>query len=187
MNKVPKPDITINKMDIMEEDIFKFVFYPDELDAEKKNYLSKNEALFREQIEFCRSILNAQNNAAIKTKSRNIAEEILQKISADVLLPVKGKKSFMEKQVTLAAATTEAVKQSEAITFTDTNSKFLIRLIERNGKNFLYLFPKEEKASARYKITLYPSQKSYQINNPSEPIEIDEENSIQKILIEEDK
>lgn len=171
----------------MEEDIFKFVFYPDELDAAKKNYLRLNENLFREQVEFCKSILTLQDNYAIKLKSKEISERILQKINAVFLFPVKGKKSFMEKQVTLAAATTIAVKQSEAITFSDINSKFLVRLIEKDKKRFLYLFPKEDKTSYIYKITLYPSKKTYQINGPAEPVEIDGEESIQKILIEEDK
>ncbi|MFZ1290472.1 MAG: hypothetical protein WAR79_10285 [Melioribacteraceae bacterium] len=45
---------------ITEEDIFKYVFYLESLDAEKKSYINDNYLKYAQEIEFCREMKNEE-------------------------------------------------------------------------------------------------------------------------------
>ena len=172
-------------MEIKEEDIFKYVLFPDTISPDKKELIHSNENLFSEQIDFCKAFLGISTSKIDNELSKNAVDRILNKIKVIELLPVKAKSLLKESSPLLAAASVEiANKKSESITFTDEESKFLIRLIRNDNKNTLFFFSKKENDFRKYKLTLLPSNESYNLSSPSEMIEIDNTQIVQKILIE---
>ncbi len=172
---------------ITEEDIFKYVFFPGEIPKVKKEFIKDNEKLFAEQIDFCRSLLDTAGDEEIKDQIKKAADKILEKVKIIELYPVPNKKINKKNDLTLAAATTDiAYKQSESITYSDENSKYLVRVINNRDKYTLYFFSKEDDPGQKLKITLVPSLDTFHIRNSPQNIEIDKEQSIQKILIEQE-
>ena len=153
-------------MEITEEDIFKYVLFPDEIEIGKKEFIHANENLFSGQIEFCQAFLQASSNEEINIQSKNAVARIFSRIKVIELLPFINKKLPRNNTLTFAAATTEvANKQSESITYTDENSKYLVRVISNNDKNTLYFFSKDKNQQQKLKLTLIPSNEIYHITN----------------------
>ncbi|MCL5031124.1 MAG: hypothetical protein M1480_19130 [Bacteroidetes bacterium] len=174
-------------MEITEEDIFKYILFPDEVEPEKKEYIRANENLFSEQINLCKSYLEFSNDNDIYIQSKKAADRILSKFIVVELFPVINKKLQKNNTLTLAAANADiANKQSESITYSDENSKYLVRLINNKEKNTLYFFSNKENKEQKLKITLVPSNEIIHITNNSQQIEIDQHKYIQKILIEQE-
>lgn len=174
-------------MNITEEDIFKYVLFPDTLASDKKDIIHSNENLFSEQINFCKAFLTAPTSKIDLDPEKNAADRILSKIKIIKLLPVEPKTLSKEISPLLAAATAEfANKKSESITYVDEDSNYLIRLLNDNNKNTLFFFSKKENDARKFKLTLLPSNKSYHISSPTQMIEIDNAQTVQKILIEEE-
>ncbi len=174
-------------MEIKEEDIFKYVLFPDKLSSDKKELIHSNENLFSEQINFCKAFLGISAFIIDNDLSKNAVDRILSKIKIIELLPVESKTISKENSPLLAAATVEfANKKSESITYVDEESKYLIRLLNDDNKNTLFFFSKSENTIHKYKLTLLPSNESYHISSPTQMIEMDSAQIVQKILIEEE-
>jgi hypothetical protein len=88
-----------------------------------------------------------------------------------------------ENGVKLAAASILIEKKPNSISFTDADSKYLIRIVKTESQTLLYLFS-EDKSKTQFTLHFSPSKAEYKINNLSEPIEILEEEVIEKIDIE---
>ena len=173
-------------MKISEEDIFMYVLYPNKLNQDINNYIRANENLFPVQIEFFKSYITSFNSPDIEIQSRKAIERILPLQNIIELFPLTAKIIPRKYAVTFAAATRdEVVKQSESITYSDENSKYLMRLISNKDKCILYFFPKSDNKDQELKITLMPSVEIHIIKNTSQQIEITQPNKIEKILIEE--
>ncbi len=172
-------------MEIKEEEIFKYVLFPDTITSDKKEFIQLNENMFSEQIKFCKAFLEISNSTIENDLSKKAVDKILSKIKIFELLPVETKSIFKENTPLLAAATVEfANKKSESITYIDDESKYLIRLIRNDNKNTLFFFSKKDNDYRKFKITLLPSNESYHLSSPSEMIEIENAQTVQKILIE---
>ena len=163
---------------LTEQDIFNYIFYPDNLDSEKKNYIDNHAEDYAAQIEFCMAL-----NRAEVLKDENF-EPIQHKVNIIELYPVKLNINSNNNQLTLAAASSELSKRIETKTFTDDNSQFLVRLVAADGEKKLYVFSKN-KEFKEAKLTLFPSQRSFRINSFELPIKIDNLEEIEKISIED--
>ena len=163
---------------ITEQDIFNYIFYPDVLETDKKNYLDVHRQDFSEQIDFCIEL----------NKTDNVKEEMLEPAQQQVriiqLYPVRLSINNNNNQLTLAAGSSELSKRIETKTFTDDNSQFLVRLVAADGEKKLYIFSKN-KEFKEAKLTIFPSQKSFRISSFDLPIKIDNLEEIEKISIED--
>ena len=174
-------------MTITEEDIFKYVLFPDDLTPELKDYIGENEKLFSNRIEFYKSYINSLNDEEIISESKKAVSKIPALQDIVVLYPAINKKIPLNNFTTLAAASAEVVyKQSESVTYTDENSKYLIRLISSKEKGILYFFPKAENKNQKLKITFLPANEIFHIENVSSQIEIAQPKEVEKIIIEEE-
>ena len=172
-------------MKISEEDIFKYVLFPDELEPETKEYIKKNEEAFAEQIEIVKDSSELSADFGISNQAKQAADRIYNKIFVVELHPVINKNISKDKTLNLAAANVEEINvQSESITYSDENSKYLVRIISNKEKNTLYFFSKDEDKEQKLKITLIPANEIIHISNNSQQIEIDRHFTIQKIQIE---
>lgn len=168
-------------INITEEDIFKFVFNPENLSKEQLEYLNSNKDRFKKEIDYCKS-LQVQSNV---TEIDSIADQIIQKIKSfkivelypQIIKPIEGN------GVKLAAASILKEKKSNSMSFTDSESKYLIRIVKAESQHLLYLFS-EDKSKHDFRLTIHPSKTQYQITDLSKPIEILEEGVIEQINIE---
>ena len=174
-------------MTISEEEIFKYVLFPDNLSNDVKEYIKKNENLFSVQIDFYKSYISSFNSDEIS----GLADKAIRKIpllqNIIILYPVVNKNIHGKKSLTLAAASQEiAAKQSESITYSDENSKYLVRLIRDKEKSILFFFSKTEDKDKKLKITFLPSHEILHIENTSQQIGVSQFDEIEKIMIEEE-
>ncbi|MBI5730458.1 MAG: hypothetical protein HY963_04905 [Ignavibacteriales bacterium] len=88
-----------------------------------------------------------------------------------------------ENGVKLAAASVLKEKKSNSMSFADSDSKYLVRIVKAESQTLLYLFS-EDKSKHDFKLIIYPSHTQYRITDLSKPIEILEEETIEKINIE---
>ncbi|PKL82147.1 MAG: hypothetical protein CVV24_11575 [Ignavibacteriae bacterium HGW-Ignavibacteriae-3] len=170
-----------HQIEISEEDIFKFVFSPENLAADKFNYLSANKERFKEEIDLC---LEIKNNSGTDENNTS-AEFILNKISSYKQIKLFPQISEVNEEngVKLAAASAVLSKQPNSMSFADAESKYLVRIVKTEFDCLLYLFTEDSSISS-YKIHLHPSKAAYRINDVSQPIEILEEIKIEEILLE---
>lgn len=164
-------------LDISEQDIFNFAFYPDQLSIEKKEYLNRHIDEFKEQIDFCIALKQTTVQSERSKETRKHDFEVVE------LLPTESLTPNNSNYLILAAASAELNKKIETKTFMDANSQFLVRLVCTENEKKLYVFSKE-KCLEDVKITLFPSEKCYKINPVESSIVIDKTEEIEKISIE---
>lgn len=170
-----------NHINITEEDIFKYVINPENLSKEKLEYLDANQDRFKKEINYCIGLL-VQNNV---TEINSITDQVIQKIRSFKIVELFPQiiKPKEENGVKLAAASILKEKKSNSLSFTDSDSKYLIRIVKTDSRNMLYIFA-EDKTKLKHKIKLFPSEVEYQITDMLQPIEIIEEKVIDRIVIE---
>jgi hypothetical protein len=165
------------QINITEKDIFDFVFSPDTLSKEKLDYLNENRDRFQKEISLCHEIQkpNLGNNAQlIEEVVRNIVASNVIELYPQIAKPIKAN------GVKLAAASVLTEKPRNSFSFSDKESKYLIRIVKTESHTLLYLFS-TEKEKQKAKIKLYPSEAAYIINDLSQPIEITTEETIERI------
>jgi hypothetical protein len=168
-----------NHIDILEEDIYRFVFLPESLSKDKFDYLTNNRERFKDEIALCLEMKNTSNTEDVIS----LTETVLQKIDLQsIILYPQISKPHEENGVKLAAASVLKEKKSNSLSFTDSESKFLVRIVKTELQTLLYLFS-EDKSKKDFKLTFYPSETNYNITDISKPIEILAEEVIDKILI----
>lgn len=175
-----KKDGMKNKIKISEEDIFKFVFNPESLVTEKLNYLSQNQDHFAKEIEFCKGMNLVDDNVA-----ESVAANVIQKINNQNIIELfpQDDVHLNEQGIKLAAASASAKQSKLQTSFSDAELNYLIRLVSTNSQLLLYFFT-NDKGKKQFRIKFFPSENEYVINDTSIPIEILEESTIQKVVIQ---
>lgn len=170
-----------NHINITEEDIFKFVFSSESLTKEKSDYLTTNRERFKNEIDLCLEMKNPSDIDEVKT----LTSMILQKIDSTTIITLFPQltKPIEEIGIKLAAASVLKEKKSNSMSFADAESKYLVRIVKTESQTLLYLFASGN-SKKQFKLTFYPSESEYQIEDLSRPIEILEEDVIEKINIE---
>jgi len=165
-------------IEITEHDIYKFVFSPETLEPVKKTYLGSNLERFQRQIDYCRqlksiNIVETQEKAIINIVDKVIVPKIIELVPS--VEPTESKDSKLR----LAAKSLNLEKKNYSFSFTDTNSEHIIKIVQANSQNLLYFF--SIKPIQKIKVTFFPSENSYTIQDTAKPIEILEESTINRI------
>ncbi len=163
--------------EISEQDIFNYVFYPDQVSLDKKEFLDLHKSDFLEQLEFC-TYLEKLNIATQKSNFISGKSNVVELFP--VVLNIPNNSNYF----TLAAGSSELSKKIETKTFTDNHSRFLVRLVSTIDEKTLYVFTKE-KTFKEAKLTLFPSHKSYKIDSVESSIKIDDFEEVESISIED--
>ncbi len=159
-------------MNITEQDIFNFVYYPGKLNEEKKEYISSNRNLFEEQIRFCEETKAQLDN----TEDGQPHTYILNKKP-----PVKIKEKPKYK---LAADSISLDKSIRTETYIDASNNILAKVVFYPDKTKIFILSKENKPLNNFKLTIKPANKTYQIESSNEPLELPEGVEIDGINIE---
>lgn len=171
-------------MNITEEDIFYFVFDKSILTEEKKNYLEANSELFSEEIELCEDLWNSKiNEDNLKTFISDKINEYSLKIID--LYPIEVHQIANNDKVLLAAACAEITKNIQAESFSDRNSEYLARIIKVNESLKVYIYKRNNAPDTPVKITIYPSNRKYILENLSEGLLLNEMGPVERIRIEQ--
>jgi hypothetical protein len=164
-------------MMISETDIFNYVFFRDSLPAEKTTYLEVSN-LFRDEINFYVEMK--------KSLDMSIIPSVLEECKVHHLTPViVNTRRSPGSMPRLAAASADLLKRTEFTTFTDKGSTFLCRLLKTENKNLLYIISADERTDKKVKVTLFPAEHSYTLNDISTPLELEDIPDIKIIHIEE--
>ncbi len=162
-------------MNISEQDIFNFVFNPENLSNEMVEYL-KTSKIYDEEIDFYRSLkksLDEELSEEVKTK---IAEKIPLYNPAKfyILYPVKDIHKKRKNDLPILAAASPKEKPSITTkTFVDEANHYLIRLLNFKNSSKIYVFSTTEEVIKNYKVIIRPSGKTFEQADNSSPIEMD--------------
>ncbi len=147
-------------MKITEQDIFNYVYYTAKLSPEKQQYIKSNRNFFEKQITLCEDTFSALNQE--KSALNNII--ILNKKAALNLQK--------EQEYFLAADSISLDKSIRTETYTDSKNNFLVKVIFYQDKTRLFIFNEENKPIYNFRLNIKPLNRTYQIENSSEPIEL---------------
>lgn len=170
-----------NNIEITERDIFKFVFSPELLPQEKREYLENNRERFKEEIELCISL----KNDSYVSEADNIAKRVESYIGSYKiveLFPTDERLENNVKKLRLSAASAKLTQKVNYSSFADSDSNNVIKIIKTGDQTLMYVFSLQSVSKA--KVTFFPSETTYIVENISQPLEILEEKNIEKINVE---
>jgi hypothetical protein len=168
-------------MNINEQDIFKYVFSPQTLSEEKREYLRGNEK-FKNQILYYKSVKDAINSETSFNLKKKIAAKIPAYTFANVfkLNQVKHENEDSGK-VIFAAKTKDETLQIKTKTFIDDENNFLVRVINFAGSTKIYLFTPTNDKVENISIKIFPSSEEYFMNDNDAPLLIDKRIDVESI------
>jgi len=172
-----------NNLNINEQDIFKYVFSPQLLNEEKREYLRGNEK-YESQVLYYESVKNAVNSETSFDLKKKIAAKIPDYTLANVftLYPVKYSEGKEKSgKAIFAAKTKEESPKLKTCTFTDDERKYLVRIISYEKSTRVYLFSTENDLVKNITIKISPTGEEVYMNNNSTPLVIDKRIDVESI------
>ena len=160
-------------MNIGEKDIFLFVKYPDQLGIDKKLYIEENINLYKDKIEYLRSIKEIEFEN-INPITREYEAVLEQQSITDV--PGISNNSFK-----LAAATKFGNESGTCITFSDTDKNIFAKVI--NEANVRKIFILSEELVNNIKLTILPSNDEYSLDPLKSSLELPNDKYISGIKL----
>lgn len=172
-------------MQITEQDLFTFVFYPQELGKDKFEYISKNIDLFDAEIQFLNEIM--------KNKSMEIEPELFDRLLSKInsinkstiihLLKTKNLEDIHQEKFVLAAASPTLKKTFQSDTFVDEGSKFMVKMLSNEKFNKIFVLERNNNELKNIKLTVFPSGESYSLKTNREPLIIEPRQRIDDISL----
>ena len=166
---------------ITERDIYKFVFSPESLELEKRNYLTANRERFKSEIEYC---LALKKNSNFK-ESQEIVESVISRLNSNNIIELMSNSishKAKDTKLKLAADSLTLSTKTHSFSFSDSTSDHVVKIVNTNSQSLLYFFSSELIPKAR--ITFLPSETAYTIEDTSKPLEILDEENIERVIIE---
>ncbi len=174
-------------MNISEKDIFNFVFSPGKLSNEVKTYINNNIQDFEEEIHLFENIQSDLN--------RTVPDEIISQIE-DRISNINGNKVIElyktptpakteNRHLTLAAESEPGYNPNNISvdTFWDKNSNYMVKVINAAEEKKLIIFENGNSFIEDFTIKIYPSTKTFEHISNEEPVILDKNEKIEKIVI----
>ncbi|MCB0731782.1 MAG: hypothetical protein KDC88_12180 [Ignavibacteriae bacterium] len=169
---------------ISEKDLYKFVFYPEDLDKKVYDFIKLNFEKYKSQIDLLQSI---KSNV-----EQEVSDDILDKIYKKIDEQTKSNEIILEKikrksdidYLVLAADSEIKAKTITTDTFTDLKSNYIGKIINNDNYNKIFIFSKQMNKFFDFSITLYPSKDKIYSNSNDQPIFIQPKQNITKIKLE---
>lgn len=161
------------KVTIEEQDIFNYIFFPDQLNADKKN-LIESDKTFQEPLEFYKAL--KQNSE--KEPSSSLRKKIALKIPAykltDVveLYPLKESYRTNQNGFRLAAASKELTPKMTTRTFVDKEKDYVIKVLNYSNETKVFVFSTKDEVVKDFDIIIEPQNLKYHFEDNSEPLVI---------------
>ena len=173
-------------MNISENELFNFVFYPENLSIEKAEYL-KTPLIFDEEIEFYRNLKRSLKEELSEEVKLKIAEKIsvYNPAKFHMLYPFVDSPQKRKNDLTILAAASAKEKPLVATkTFIDEANHYLIRLLNFKESAKIYVFSTTNAVLKNYKIVIYPTGQTFEQSDNSLPIELNTPIEAEKIELQ---
>ena len=162
-----------SKINVTENDLFRFVFYSDKLSSEKREYLM-NSNNYLIEIKFLNELKSSiQNEIAFPVK-RKLAEKIpAYKIAQIVELhPQESKTSNRKSDVLILAAATPDIESKVTVkTFLDEDKSILIKLLNFGDHSKVYIFSTNDEVLTNFKVKFLPQNIEFELKDNTEPLQ----------------
>ena len=173
-----------DNLNIIEKDLFNFIFHPDRLVSGKYEQINFNIELYTEEIEF----LKKMKNQLKMQVSNSVIEKILSKINKLNCKSIISLEKVNTPTITLNNLVFSAESPSQnngsiSETYQDADSNFLVKLISHNNKKKIFTFCKNKPVSENLRLVIHPSEKSYLIKNTSEQIDLSPDENVEGLSI----
>ncbi len=170
-------------MNINEQDIFKYVFYPQTLSEEKREFLRKNKK-YESQISYYKSVKDAMDSETSFNLKKKIAAKIPAYTFANVfklhVVKFEEEKEYPGK-IIFAAKTKDDVPKIKTRTFIDNEKNFLVRVINFENSTKIYLFTPADDKVENITIKIFPGGEEFFVMDNSTPLVIDKRIDVEYI------
>jgi hypothetical protein len=168
-------------IEITEKDLYKFVFYPEQLSDEKRDYIISNYSVYEDLIDE----LNSYKDNLDLDVSDEILENINEKIDAaqseDTIVLSRIERNANLNQLRIAADSPRPSEYTRTETFVDPDNQFLAKVIQHKERTKVFILPKDETGVFEIKLTLFPSNEVYHTNIKDMPLILDPIQNINSI------
>jgi len=168
---------------ITEQDIFNYIFFRAKVSHGKINEIVAEEQ-YAQAVEFYNSLKSESERSLSFNEKRSLAAKIpFYKFNGEYeLLPFSV--GDTENGMRLAARTKNNEESDSAISFLSETKEFLCRIVPTPNQKLLYCFSINQEELKNFKLTLHPSEISFDCKSNFEPVIIPAELAIEKISIE---
>jgi hypothetical protein len=172
-------------MNILEKDLFDYVFFPDILSKEKYNSIEESKSKFRNELNLLWEI---KENLKGKI-SDGIIERIMLKLNEYnkrrliVLEKANNPHLFQSGQLVLAAESPVLEQKLRTDTYEDKNSEYMVKIITDQQQNKIFIFNKDNSEMRNVKINIEPSGKSFILESSFKPYVLTPKQEINRISI----
>ncbi|MBK6915690.1 MAG: hypothetical protein IPH11_19260 [Ignavibacteriales bacterium] len=171
---------------INEQELFEYVFSPQNLSAEKIREIEQGESM-REAIEFYKNLklnLSKKVDESLKIKlAEKISAYTLPKIFTLYPNHIKWENEPRKSNI-LAADTLEDELKVSAKTYADKENNYLIRTVSTGNVTKIYVFSFTQMIVKDFYIVLEPSKEKYHVMDNSQPFVIEKIIDAESITIE---
>ncbi len=156
---------------IDEQDLFDYVFFPENLSVDKQNYIKTDKA-YSEIISFY-LLLKTESDAETETAIRKkIAEKIPAYSFENIIILNPVHTSNLKKQngSRLAAGSTELKPRLSTKTFIDNNKEYLIKVLTSESETKVFVFSTNDEIIKNFEIVIEPNNLKYHLDDNKEPL-----------------
>lgn len=167
-----------------EQDIFNFVFYPEELSGEKKAEIENSE-IYKPAVDFYYHLKKEINKPIDISLRGKIAEKIPSYSLPEIIefFPVENNIKKNNDNILRYAADSVNEENVKAVSFISPDKNYLIRIIDAKDKKLLYVFSVKEKVIKDFTITIYPKHITYQFTDNTDPLALPLDLDVEKVEI----
>lgn len=169
---------------VSEKDIYLFVFFPEELTREKRNFIKLNSKKYAYEIELLESIKNNLNEPVGNDIFERIYKKIIEQSENDIIVLEKVAPKTDPDYLVLAAESPKNDTNFSTETFSDSNNYFLGKVITTNIENKVYVFSKVPQNDRDVKLTLLPSKDIHIVNLKDMPLILSPRQNITSIQLQ---
>lgn len=162
-------------MQITEQDIFNFVFFPD-LISDDKSGLIKNSEKYKTEVEFYRSLkelLATDVDPGIKSK---LAERVEAYKPVNIFYLYPAKENFKKNhsgRLVFAAASPDDKPKISSRTYYDKSMTYIIKVLNYDGKSKIFVFSPQFELIEDFTLIISPQNLTYHVTNNTAPLELD--------------
>lgn len=163
------------KIDITEQDLFNYVFFPNILSSEVAEFLN-NSKEFNEEIEFFKELKNSLQQQLSYQEKRLLAKKIPSYQLNEIieLYPVQTPAKKKVNGLILAAASEEQKKPViSSRTYYDNNKTYIIKVINYENSCKIFVFSTQYELIQNFDLIITPQNLRYHIDDNSVPLELD--------------
>lgn len=167
-----------------EQDLFNFVFSPNNLEIDKKKTIESDESL-KESVEFYIQLkLNSEKNTSNEIK-RMLAKKIpaYKLVEIVELHPLKEITLQNQNSVRMAAATKELIPKTITKTFVDNDKEYLIKVLNYGDETKIFVFSTKDEIVRNFDIIIEPKNLIFHFEDNSEPLIINDSIDVEKIQL----